>query len=73
MKPLTEKQENEIEALQNFATNLGLSVYVRYSEDERKKHTYFLTLNGISISPCLDYSNLNHFMLGWNNCLKHQN
>ena len=65
--------ENETEALQNFATTLGLKVNIWYPEDKRVKPTYFLTLDGISISPCLDYSNLNHFMLGWNNCLKNQN
>jgi hypothetical protein len=65
--------EKETESLQNFATNLGLKVNISYSEDKRVKPTYFLTLNGTSISPCLDYLNLNHFLLGWNNCLKNQN
>jgi hypothetical protein len=60
--------ENQTEALQNFATTLGLTVHIRYFEDKRKQPKYFLCLNSISISPVLDYNGLNHFMLGYSRC-----
>lgn len=56
----------EQEALQNFADKLGLVVNQFNSVDKRKtKKKYFLVLDGVSISPVLDYTNLNHFMLGF--------
>lgn len=60
METITEKQ-----ALQNFATNLGLIVYEYYFQDKRKSNKYFLSANGISVSPVFDYENLNSFMIGW--------
>lgn len=56
----------ELESLQNFADKLGLVVHQFNSVDKRKtKKKYFLVLDGVSISPVLDYTNLNHFMLGF--------
>ena len=62
----------EIEALQNFADTLGMKVHERYFDDKRRTaKKYFLMRDGHSVSPTLDYENLNHFMLGWNDCLKY--
>lgn len=58
--------ENEVEALQNFATRLELKVNVWEQNDKRKKPTYYLTNDKrATISPKLDYNTLNHFMLGY--------
>jgi len=59
METTTKKQ-----ALQNFADNFGLEVNDYLSNDRRKKQKYFLTKNGTSISPKLDYNGINHFLLG---------
>ena len=68
------ENENEYEALQNFATKLGLLVSRYYEFDGRKKGwRYYLTSLGVSVSPPLNYEGLNLFMLGWNNCLKQAN
>lgn len=57
---------NELESLQNAATPLGLEVHEKWTHDKRRKvKRFYLTLNGNSISPVLDYSNLNHFILGF--------
>lgn len=57
---------NELESLQNAATNVGLKVHEKLTHDKRRKaKCFYLTLNGSSISPVLDYSNLNHFILGF--------
>ena len=57
--------QTEIQALQNAADHVGLIVHAQYSEDRRKKQRYFCTLKGTSISPKLDYNDLNHFILGY--------
>ena len=46
--------------------NVGLVIHEKYQEDKRRTvNKYFATLDGISISPVLDYENLNHFILGF--------
>lgn len=51
--------------LQNAANNIGASVHQKNFEDKRKKiNRYFLTINGVSISPVLDYDKMNYFILG---------
>lgn len=61
---------NEIQALQNFADTLNLKVNIKHSNDKRKTvNKYFATLDGTSVSPVLDYGQLNHFFLGWSKCL----
>lgn len=58
---------NELELLQNAATPIGLEVHEKWTHDKRRTVKYFyLTLNGSKISPVLDYSNLNCFILGFN-------
>jgi hypothetical protein len=60
---------SEIEALQNAAnaTNLkGLVVHEYLHQDKRKSiKKYFVKLaNNGTISPILDYEQMNHFLLG---------
>lgn len=60
----------EIQYLQNAASNVpGLIVHEKIFEDKRKtiKH-FFLTLNGLSISPALDYEQMNCYLLGFLKC-----
>lgn len=58
----------ELTALQNAADNIGATVHEKYQEDKRKTlKKYFLTTDGTSISPVLDYEQLNCFILG---CIK---
>ena len=60
----------ELEALQNACDN-GISVREYFTQDKRKTiKMYYATLNGTSISPVLDYENLNHFILGFNKAVK---
>lgn len=56
----------QIESLQNAASNIdGLRVYKKQQEDKRKKiDRFFLSLNGATISPCLDFTHMNAFILG---------
>lgn len=56
----------ELDALQNAANNIGLTIHECFNQDKRKtiKH-YFATLDNLSVSPKLSYSELNMFLLGW--------
>lgn len=64
----------ELESLQNaiISGNLqNLMVYERPFEDKRKTNKkYYLTLNGATISPTIDYDNMNHFILGFSKAVK---
>lgn len=66
-----EKQtaQHQLEYLQNavISANIaGLSIHAKQDEDKRKTTPkFFLNLNGASISPVLDYTNMNHFILGF--------
>lgn len=60
----------EFESLNNWSTTLGLTLNVYLFDDKRKNRRYFLSLNGCSVSPVMDYNELNCFMNGWSNCLK---
>lgn len=43
----------------------GILLHEKFTEDKRKKiKKYFVTVDKTSISPVLNYSNLNHFLLG---------
>ena len=56
----------EIQALQNAANNIECFVHQKHDTDKRKTlKKYFLTQNGVTVSPILDYNQLNHFILGW--------
>ena len=62
----------EIQALQNVANDLELFVHEKFEQDKRKTtKKYFLTLNGTSVSPVLDYENMNAFLMGWLNAKKY--
>jgi len=57
---------NELQALQSAADKCGLVIYEWHHLDRRKKiKHYYATKDGISISPSLDYEQLNHFLLGY--------
>ena len=59
---------NELQALQNFGDDLGLIIHEKYPDDRRKTiKKYFATFEGVSVSPVLDYEQLNCFMIGWDN------
>jgi len=61
----------ELQSLQNSANTLGLIIHEKFTQDKRKTtKMYFATKNGYLVSPNLDYSNLNNFLLGWHHCLK---
>lgn len=66
----------EIEALQNHVNSinfLGLFIYEKLQDDKRRTtKKYFLQIGKESISPVLDYENMNHFLLGFKKALKHQ-
>lgn len=63
---------NEIQALQNWADKFGLTVTEHYQLDKRRTtKLYFLTDGTLSVSPTLDYENMNCFLNGWGHCLKH--
>ena len=61
----------ELTALQNFADNFELKVKLFFIEDKRKKTKYCLTKNDFFISPPLNYSELNNFLLGIDRCKKY--
>ena len=58
----------QLEALNNAVVNMnleGLEVLQYIQHDNRKKiGKFFLRLNGNSISPILNYNEMNHFILG---------
>ena len=59
----------EIQALQNAADSVklpGLQVHEKTFEDKRKSKKYFLQYGKNTLSPVLDYSNMNSFILGIN-------
>lgn len=62
----TEQQARQLQYLQNAANDLGLTIRQKYQEDDRRTvGKYFAEHDGISISPVLNYEQLNHFLLGW--------
>jgi hypothetical protein len=61
----------EIQALQNAANLIGLTIYEKFNQDKRiKVKLYFAQLEKQTVSPVLDYDNMNHFLLGFINCAK---
>ena len=66
------EQQKQLEALNTAAKNLTSMLYVHIykHEDKRKKDLFYLTYFGAIISPRLDYSNMNHFILGMNQAIK---
>ena len=60
----------ELTALQNFADKFNLKVKLFFEQDKRKKTKFILTKEDLSISPGLNYNQMNHFLLGMNSCKK---
>ena len=60
--------QQQMEALQNALNSFGLTnltVYPEISEDKRmKKPKFFLNFGLKTISPVLDYENMNCFIMG---------
>lgn len=60
--------QTEIQSLQNFGDTLGLKIHQKFVQDRRATiKKYYATLNGSSVSPVLDFEQLNCFMIGWLN------
>lgn len=60
----------EFQSLQNAANDLNLIIHEKLQDDKRKKVKMYFAQNGNkTVSPVLDYDNLNHFLLGWRNAL----
>lgn len=62
------KQITELEALQNAANSLEIDIKEKQEQDKRKTvNRFFAMFKGKSVSPVLDYEQMNHFLLGWRN------
>jgi hypothetical protein len=59
-----------LQALQNAANDLGLTIRPYYDPGRRKKIKYCAYYNEVSISPTLTYEELNHFLLGFRQAKK---
>lgn len=65
---------HEIEALQNMADGTGLTIHQKHQEDKRRTvKMYFAQLGATTVSPVLDYENMNCFLLGWRRSFKYTN
>lgn len=61
--------QTELQSLQNAANVVGLTVYEKHQEDKRKTlKKYFANNGNETVSPVLDYEQLNYFLLGWIKC-----
>jgi hypothetical protein len=66
--------QTEIQSLQNAANDLGIVIHQKQYQDKRQKiKKYFAQIGVATVSPVLDYENMNRFLLGWRNCLKQLN
>lgn len=56
----------EQQALQNAANDLNIEIKEHFAGDKRKTiKKYFAVIFGASVSPILDYEQMNHFLLGY--------
>lgn len=56
----------ELQALQNAADRIGLIIHEYFTQDKRKSvKKYFAQRGQETISPVLDYEQLNYFLLGF--------
>ena len=61
MNPTTEH-----DALTNMARGLNLTIHQYHESDRRKKTRRYFAQRGMeTVSPTLDYTTLNHLLLGW--------
>ena len=59
----------ELEALQNAASVCGLQIHEKTQDDKRRTvRRYFAQQGHGTVSPVLDYEQMNHFLLGWIRC-----
>ena len=60
------KLTTEYDSLTNMARGLNLTIH-QYQQSDRRKKTrrYFAQRGRETMSPTLDYTTLNHFLLGW--------
>lgn len=64
----------ERQSLQNAANDLGLIIFYKVQDDRRKKvNRYFANRGKETVSPVLNYENMNHFLLGWRNAVNKTN
>lgn len=61
-----ETNNTALQALQEGANNIGLTIYEYALNDKRKtiKH-YFAQQGQYTVSTKLNYTQMNHFLLGW--------
>lgn len=63
----------ELEALQNAANLIDLVIHEKFIEDKRKTlKKYFAQSEKETVSPVLDYEQMNHFLHGWIRCEKYR-
>jgi hypothetical protein len=63
----------ELQALQNAARDLNLTIHEKSTQDKRKTvKLYFANRGNETLSPNLDYENMNHFLLGWRKSNKYK-
>lgn len=56
--------------LKNFANPMGIEIYEYHFQDKRKKvKKYFAQIGQRTISPKLEYGEMNMFLLGWSKAL----
>lgn len=57
----------ELQALRNAAENIpGMEIHEKPQHDKRRTvGRYFAQLGRATVSPVLDYENMNYFLLGW--------
>ena len=65
----------ELQALQNAGNRINLTIREYLEEDKRKTVQRYFAVDkfGNGVSPVLDYNTLNHFLLGWINCVRFNN
>lgn len=68
------KSLEQLQALQNMANsaNSRITVHLRpyYDDNRRTVPKFYANIGNVTISPTLDYSNLNHFLLGYSSAAK---
>lgn len=63
-------QLTELQALQNAANHVNLTIHEEFTQDKRRKIKKYFACdsNNRSVSGAWDYTRLNHFLLGWIKC-----
>ena len=62
---------SQLQSLQNFGDQFNMKIVEYWTRDKRKTvKKYFATIKGTSVSPVLNYDQLNCFLIGWSNAQK---